>query len=72
VIYFGSGWRTTIAMTALETMGWEDVTAMKNTYQEWVYAGSAVSEGIPEEAAGLRRDCLWLNTKPPSRLFTIK
>ena len=50
VVYCGSGWRATIAMTALGAMGWTDVKALKNTYQEWVDAGYAVEEGLAAEA----------------------
>jgi len=53
VAYCGSGWRATIAMTALSAMGWEDVKAMKSTYADWVEAGNAVTEGVPEEAPAL-------------------
>jgi rhodanese-related sulfurtransferase len=53
VAYCGSGWRATIAMTALSAMGWEDVKAMKSTYADWVDAGNAVTEGVPEEAPAL-------------------
>ena len=53
VIYCGSGWRATIAMTALSAMGWNDVKALKNTFQEWVDAGYAVAPGLAEEAAAL-------------------
>jgi rhodanese-related sulfurtransferase len=52
-VYCGSGWRATIAMTALSALGWEDVKAMKSTYQEWVDAGNAVTEGVPEAAPPL-------------------
>jgi rhodanese-related sulfurtransferase len=50
VVYCGSGWRATIAMTALGAMGWTDVKALKNTFQEWVDAGYAVEEGPAAEA----------------------
>jgi rhodanese-related sulfurtransferase len=50
VIYCGSGWRATIAMTALGAMGWTDVKAFKNTFQEWVDAGYAVEPGPAAEA----------------------
>ena len=50
VVYCGSGWRATIAMTALGAMGWTDVKALKNTFQEWVDAGNAVEEGLAAEA----------------------
>jgi rhodanese-related sulfurtransferase len=49
VVYCGSGWRATIAMTALGAMGWTDVKALKNTFQEWVDAGNAVEEGPAAE-----------------------
>ena len=50
VTYCGSGWRATIAMTALGALGWTDVKAMKTTYQDWVDAGNPVVEGLPPEA----------------------
>jgi len=50
VVYCGSGWRATIAMTALGAMGWIDIKALKNTYQEWIDAGYAVEEGPAAEA----------------------
>lgn len=50
VVYCGSGWRATIAMTVLGALGWEDVKALKNTYQEWLDAGYAVEEGTAAEA----------------------
>ncbi len=48
VAYCGSGWRATIAMTALEGMGWTDVRALKATFASWKEAGNPVAEGIPE------------------------
>jgi rhodanese-related sulfurtransferase len=48
VAYCGSGWRATIAMTALHAMGWTDVRALKATYSSWVEAGNPVVEGLPE------------------------
>jgi len=48
VAYCGSGWRATIAMTALHAMGWTDVRALKTTYADWVEAGNPVAEGVPE------------------------
>lgn len=51
VSYCGSGWRCTIAMTALGALGWENVTALKeNSYSGWVAAGFATVEGLPEDA----------------------
>ena len=48
VAYCGSGWRATIAMTALHGMGWTNVRALKTTFADWVAAGNPVVEGIPE------------------------
>jgi rhodanese-related sulfurtransferase len=50
VVYCGSGWRATIAMVALEAMGWNDVRALKAKFADWVVAGNPVVEGLPEEA----------------------
>ena len=51
VSYCGSGWRCTIAMTALEALGWENVLALKeNSFGGWVEAGYPVVEGLPPEA----------------------
>ncbi len=51
VAYCGSGWRATIAMTALHGMGWTDVRAFKTTFADWVAAGNPVAEGVPEAVA---------------------
>ncbi len=48
VTYCGSGWRATIAMTALHGMGWKDVRALKANFADWKEAGNPVAEGIPE------------------------
>jgi rhodanese-related sulfurtransferase len=48
VTYCGSGWRATIAMTALHGFGWENVKALKATFADWVEAGNPVVEGLPE------------------------
>jgi rhodanese-related sulfurtransferase len=48
VTYCGSGWRATIAMTALYGMGWENVKALKTPFADWVEAGNPVVEGLPE------------------------
>ena len=48
VTYCGSGWRATIAMTALQALGWTDVRALKATYTDWVAAGNPVADGVPE------------------------
>jgi rhodanese-related sulfurtransferase len=48
VTYCGSGWRATIAMTALHSMGWTNVRALKTTFADWVAAGNPVVEGLPE------------------------
>jgi rhodanese-related sulfurtransferase len=50
VAYCGSGWRATIAMTALNAMGWTDVKALKTTFVDWVEAGNPVVEGPASEA----------------------
>lgn len=51
VAYCGTGWRATIAMTALYGMGWTNVRALKVTFEEWVAAGNPVAEGLPEAVA---------------------
>jgi rhodanese-related sulfurtransferase len=48
VTYCGSGWRATIAMTALHGLGWTDVRALKTPFANWVEAGNPVIEGLPE------------------------
>jgi rhodanese-related sulfurtransferase len=48
VTYCGSGWRATIAMTALHGMGWENVKALKTPFADWVEAGNPLVEGLPE------------------------
>ncbi len=46
VSYCGSGWRCTIALTALEAMGWEDVKGLKDgSFGGWVEAGYPIAEG---------------------------
>ncbi len=50
VAYCGSGWRATIAMTALNALGWNNVTALKTTFADWVEAGNPVVEGAAAEA----------------------
>jgi rhodanese-related sulfurtransferase len=51
VTYCGSGWRATIAMTALYGMGWTDVRALKTSYSDWVAAGNSIADGGPEPMA---------------------
>ena len=48
VVYCGSGWRATVAMTALHGMGWTDVRALKATFASWKEAGNPVVDGLPE------------------------
>lgn len=49
VSYCGSGWRCTIAMTALEALGWQYVLSLKGySYYGWVEAGYPIVGGIPE------------------------
>ena len=44
--YCGSGWRCTIALTALEALGWEDVKCLKGgSFSGWVEAGYPIAEG---------------------------
>ncbi len=49
VTYCGTGWRATIAMTALHGMGWTNVRALKYTFADWVADGNPVADGLPEE-----------------------
>ncbi len=54
VSYCGSGWRCTIAMTALGALGWEDVKALKDgSYDGWVEAGYPTVAGLPADAEPL-------------------
>lgn len=48
VTYCAGGWRATIAMTTLYTMGWNDVRALKARFADWKEAGNPVVEGMPE------------------------
>ncbi len=50
VSYCGSGWRCTIALTALEALGWQDVRGLTGgSFGGWVAAGYPIAEGeIPE------------------------
>ena len=48
VTYCGSGWRATIAMTALSALGWKNVRALKATFTDWKDAGNPVGDGVPE------------------------
>ena len=48
VTYCSSGWRATIAMTALHGMGWTNVRALKTSFEDWVAAGNPVAAGLPE------------------------
>jgi rhodanese-related sulfurtransferase len=50
VTYCGSGWRATIAMTALHAAGYKDVKALKTTFADWVAEGYPVVDGLPEES----------------------
>jgi rhodanese-related sulfurtransferase len=50
ISYCGSGWRCTIALTALEALGWEDVKCLKGgSFGGWVEAGYPVVEGVAAE-----------------------
>jgi len=48
VAYCGSGWRATIAMTALHGLGWTNVRALKTPFADLVAAGYPIVPGIPE------------------------
>lgn len=50
VSYCGSGWRCTIALTALEALGWQDVKCLKGgSFGGWLEAGCPVVEGVAAE-----------------------
>jgi len=51
VAYCGSGWRATIAMTALYGMGWTNVRALKTPFTDVVAAGFPIVPGLPEVMA---------------------
>jgi rhodanese-related sulfurtransferase len=52
VAYCGSGWRCTIAMTALGPLGWNSTFVLKEgSYKGWAEAGYPVALGIPETVA---------------------
>jgi len=48
VTYCGSGWRATIAMTALYGMGWTNVRTLKTAFADLAAAGFTIVEGTPE------------------------
>jgi rhodanese-related sulfurtransferase len=50
VTYCASGWRATIAITALNALGWKNVKALKVTFADLVDAGNPVIAG-PAPAA---------------------
>ncbi len=51
VSYCGSGWRCTIAITALGAMGWENVLSLKdNSFAGYRDAGYEVAPGLPPAA----------------------
>jgi rhodanese-related sulfurtransferase len=51
IAYCGSGWRATVAMAALEAMGYEDVKVLKGgSFGGWVEAGYPIVEGLPPDA----------------------
>lgn len=53
VTYCGSGWRSGIAMTGLEALGWTDVRSLAGGYGAWVEAGNPVVEGLPSSPSVL-------------------
>ena len=51
VAYCAIGWRCTIAMTALETLGWQNVRALiGGSFGGWINADYEVVDGFPPEA----------------------
>lgn len=51
VTYCAIGWRCTIAMTALQTLGWENVRALVGgSFGGWANAGYEIVDGFPPEA----------------------
>ena len=49
VAYCGSGWRCTIAMTALGPLGWNSTFVLKEgSYKGWAEAGYPIAHGTPE------------------------
>lgn len=54
VSYCGSGWRCTIAMTALSGLGWSNVGSLVGgSYTGWVEAGYPTVDGLPPDAEPL-------------------
>ena len=47
VAYCGTGWRATIAMTALHGMGWTDVRALKITFADWKMPAILLLKAFP-------------------------
>jgi rhodanese-related sulfurtransferase len=51
VAYSGTGWRSTIAMTALELLGWKTVYSLiDGGFAGWVERGNPVATALPTEA----------------------
>jgi rhodanese-related sulfurtransferase len=49
VSYCNSGWRSAIAMTALEALGWENVLSLRDgSFSGWVSAGYPTATGLPD------------------------
>jgi len=54
VVYCGSGWRSTLAMTGLGLLGYTNVkTMVGGSFGGWVEAGFPVVEGVPPAAEAL-------------------
>jgi rhodanese-related sulfurtransferase len=54
VSYCGSGWRCTIAMTALGTLGWQEVLSLQDgSFGGYLDGGYEVAPGLPEPSAPL-------------------
>jgi rhodanese-related sulfurtransferase len=51
VSYCGGGWRCTIAMVALEVLGWQNVYSLAGgSFGGWVEAGYPIATGLPDAA----------------------
>ena len=54
VSYCGSGWRCTIAMTALGTLGWQEVLSLQDdSFSGYREGGNEVATGLPTKAEPL-------------------
>ena len=73
VAYCGSGWRATIAMTALHGLGWTNVRALKTPFADLVAAGYPIVAGLPEPLVlGIAQPAAGLVTAVDPVLMTLK